>query len=250
MKITSYVVTHKKCNYLPGKTYIGVGSKEIEGVKVYDNTRDNISSKNKYYCELTALYWIYKNDKRDIISFEHYRRYFYKGFSVKPLKEKYILSLFNKGYEIVLPKKHIIDVFKRRDVYSIYSDNHIKEDMDLCEEAIKNLCPEYLDAFNYTMHSNHMTYFNMFITKKELLDEYAKWLFMIFDYVEPKVDFDNRTEYQKRVFGFLSERLFNVWLNYKRLKTKVLKVTFEGEPELIWRSKEIKEYLLGRSKKR
>lgn len=250
MRITSYVVTHKKCNYIDGKTYIGVGSNKIDGVEIYDNTGDNISSKNKYYCELTALYWIYKNDRSDIVSFEHYRRYFYKGFTTKPLTDKYISKLFQKGYEIVLPKKHIIDVFKRRDVYSIYVDNHIKEDMDLCEEAIKKLYPEYLDAFYKTMHSNCMTYFNMFITKKELLNDYAKWLFSIFEYVEPKVDFNNRTEYQKRVFGFLSERLFNVWLNYKNLKTKILKVTFEGEPELVWRSKEIKEYLLGRSKKR
>ena len=41
-----------------------------------DNTGDNISEKNPRYCELTGLYWAWKNLDADYLGLVHYRRYF------------------------------------------------------------------------------------------------------------------------------------------------------------------------------
>ena len=84
-----YVITHKEISFLPkDRTLIGVGNKKINDVTIYDNVDDNIAVKNSSFCELTALYWIYRNDDSEIVSFEHYRRFFIKYSSM--LKPRYI----------------------------------------------------------------------------------------------------------------------------------------------------------------
>ena len=64
-----------------------------------------------------------------------------------------------------------------------------------------------------------MSPYNMFYTSKRNVDLYCEWLFNILFDVEQKTDMKGYTEYQRRLYGFLSERLLNVWLcknaNYK-----------------------------------
>ena len=52
----------------------------------------------------------------------------------------------------------------------------------------------------------------MWITKKEIFDAYCGWLFDILFEAEKRIDFTKYDAYQGRVMGFLSERLFRVWL--------------------------------------
>ena len=42
-----------------------------------DDTGDSISEKNRYYSELTGIYWVWKNTAHQITGSCHYRRYFY-----------------------------------------------------------------------------------------------------------------------------------------------------------------------------
>ena len=90
MNINILVVTHKP-HWMPkDKIYLPilVGNSSIKEKYLRDNTGENISSKNKNYCELTAMYWAWKNLQSDYIGLCHYRRYFMinirKNFFRKP----------------------------------------------------------------------------------------------------------------------------------------------------------------------
>ena len=81
-KIKIIVATHKKYKMPEEEIYlpIQVGAEEKDGLGYQkDNEGENISLKNPYYCELTALYWAWKNyDKLgnpDYIGLMHYRRH-------------------------------------------------------------------------------------------------------------------------------------------------------------------------------
>lgn len=198
---------------------------EIQG----DNTSDNISIKNENYCELTALYWAWKNLKNvKYIGICHYRRYFDLNnpisWNTEPFNnQKNIipnvsvgnLTYLLKKYDIILPgRAYLYDSI--RDSYSI---GHSKKDYRIVEDVINELTPEFLPAFKYISdHTHSYCPCNMMICSKNLFDEYCNWLFTILFEVEKRVDITDYDNYQKRIFGFISERLLNVFVYHKQLK--------------------------------
>lgn len=204
---TLYAVTHKSINIIPERVLIGVGkNRNLTNVSVYDNTGINISKKNANYCELTALFWVWKNDNSDIVGLEHYRRQFVINGSLATKKE--LVTLLN-NYDIIVPKRANLP----SSIYHDYVHKHSEEELILTEKYIKNKCPSYLKSFEQMKYENKIRLCNMFVAKKWVINEYCKWLFDILFGIEEFVNLDSRSDYNKRVFGFLSERLFNVYLS-------------------------------------
>ena len=81
---------------------------------------------------------------------------------------------------------------------------------------------------------------NMFVMKKQLFDEYCSWLFSILFELEKRIDISGYNQYEARVYGFISERLFNVWFKKQKLKVKEMPVVFLEKPN--W-PKKIIEFL-------
>ena len=105
-----------------------------------------------------------------------------------------------------------------------YATAHNIKDYDICRDVISEIYPDYLNAFDEVSAQKTLYQYNMLICKKELFDSYCQWLFDILFEVERRVDISKYDAYNQRIFGFLSERLFNVWLEYKQLNVKKCEV--------------------------
>lgn len=222
-KLTMYCVTHKSLKkYAKGRTPIFVGNGKNEQNYLTDNTGDNISAKNKNYCELTALYWIWKNDKSSqYVSIEHYRRFFFNPKALSPISKDKVEG-YLKDYDLIETRPYIF----KPSVRDFYSKHHYGSDLDVVQEAVKLLYPQYLDSFAKIMNGNQTSMCNMIVMSKKNFDSYCQWLFDILGYVENHIDITERDDYQKRVYGFLSERLQNVWVDHQNLKVKKLPIYF------------------------
>lgn len=166
-----------------------------------DNTSDNISLKNPNYCELTAQYWAWKNCNANYVGFCHYRRLF-------DLNNSKISKLLNE-YDIILPRIFTLDCTVREQ----YNRDHIKEDLDKTLEIIASKYPDYMEDAENVLNKKTIYFCNMFITNRELFNSYCEWLFDILFELE-KVTVISENKYQSRIFGFLSERLLNIFIEH------------------------------------
>lgn len=228
------VATHKKYQMPKDDIYIPLQvnaekNGKIEGFDYQDNTGDNISIKNPYFCELTGLYWAWKNLQNDYIGLVHYRRYFSESKHIPKttdekfnviLNKKQVNELLNNN-DIILPKKRNYYI---ENLYSHYEHTMYVEPLNEVQKIIAEKSPEYLEEFEklHTRTSAHM--FNMFIMKKKLLNEYCTWLFDILFELEKRIDISKYDNFHSRFFGRVSELLLDVWINKNQIKYEEVKV--------------------------
>lgn len=169
---------------------------------IRDDSGENISDKNRQYCELTALYWIWKHGQSDYVGLGHYRRHF-------ELTEEQLRKLAVSDIDVVLT----IPMFVSPNVLEVYRRDHVGEDWDVMCSAVRVLCPEYLPALKSVENSQFYYAYNMFIMRREILDNYCSWLFPILSYCEGHCQ-KKEDSYQDRFIGFLAERLLSVYFLY------------------------------------
>lgn len=232
-----FVMTHKAFKFeLPQnykKLLVGAFNKKVSNDYLCDDRGENISSKNLNYCELTGLYWLWKNRTDDYVGLSHYRRYFRQPLTGMA---KLFPKLYKKDWQPIASDELIKEMsmvdwivaepldFGKLNVYQQYEQAHFLGDLVTTRNIIQQLFPEFIPAFDRVMEKNELSPFNMFYTKKSNMDSYCEWLFSILFELEKKIDFSNHEGYQVRVYGFLSERLLNVWLEFNNSRFKIKKL--------------------------
>lgn len=199
--------------YLP--VQVGAAGKDSIGYQ-RDDEGDNISEKNPLYCELTGLYWAWKNLDADYKGLVHYRRYFRgKGKGKSPfdkvLTAKELRFLISR-YKVIVPRKRRYYI---ETLYSHYVHTHYEEELMETRDIIAEQYPEYLNSFYKAMNRTWGYMFNMMIMKSELMDDYCSWVFSILDELVGRIDVENRSDFEKRYPGRVSELIFNAWLEHK-----------------------------------
>ena len=247
--IKIYVVCHKP-SYVPPNPYLypiqvgtALAKEALEGM-LHDNEGDNISKKNKSYCELTAQYWAWKNEEADYYGFFHYRRYFsfdselnrddgWGNIAYDRITEDVIdeLRLQPEVMKDLIIKYDVISVKGRRyprikedgvlmDVYHEYGAvpfQH-REDLDITLQVLEEKYPEFKAIAQSYMKSSIAHECNMFIMKKEVYHAYCEWLFDILFEVETRIDTTWYSVEEYRVMGYLAERLCGIYYMYLKQK--------------------------------
>lgn len=215
-----------------------------------DDTGDNISNQNRFYNEMTSVYWAWKNQDKldfpDYIGFMHYRRQFIfqdekhtqysqseffapnSQYKISCLSEEDISELFSEtnieqaisDYDLVVtkPADYKFTVYQQ---YEFESKIHEIKDLDIISTIIKLKYPTYSDSVDEYLNSNKHYFWNMFIMKKDLFENYCQWLFSILDDFAKITDTSSRSVLKKRVFAYLAERLTGIYITYLKKNTQL-----------------------------
>lgn len=224
MNIKIIVAAHKVAKVPQNPIYfpvqVGAYGKESIGF-VRDDSSDNISEKNPYYCELTGVYWAWRNLDCDVIGLVHYRRYFGHNnkddFYAGVLTGQEIENLLSE-YDVILakPRNYYIESIKT------HFHNHLKVFTDIdyisyLEKTLLTLYPEYFESYKRCFSRTKAHMCNMFIMRKDEFDKYCEWLFTILEYMELHHGEFTSSEQMPRIYGFVSELLLDVYVDKNHL---------------------------------
>ncbi|MBO5726170.1 MAG: DUF4422 domain-containing protein [Clostridia bacterium] len=225
MDIKVIVAAHKIYN-MPGEDiylplHVGAQNKEPMGFE-RDDSGDNISLKNPYFCELTGLYWAWKNLTCDYLGLAHYRRHFGEQNGKQILKSDTAKALLSST-DIVLPKKRKYYI---ENLYDHYIHTLCREPLDITGEIIQEKYPQYFAEFENLKKRTSAHMFNMYIMKKEISDAYCEWLFDILFELEKRCKDFVCDDFQVRFYGRVSELLLDVYINTNNLEYKECPLCF------------------------
>ena len=227
MDIEIYIATHKPAPFPEDRGYIPIqNGKAVAGVDLRirgDDTGDNISARMPTFSECCALYWMWKNVSTEVVGLAHYRRYF------SPINRAIRTGEFDVAASTDFPEigevdlivSHPID-FGHLSVEVQYAISAQEQDLVSARGAVRKLYPDYLAAFDEVMEGSLLTPYNLFVGKLPVMREFCAWMFDILFLLEKWIPHQTYEGYQKRVFAFLSERLFTVWLRRNEVRYRFL----------------------------
>lgn len=227
MEIRIAVVAHKPYRMPGDSMYVPLMVGELQEAPSgwrHDAEGENIASKNPFYCELTGLYWVWKHLDADALGIVHYRRHFSQtgpgfadwlrdaaamekgeGIWNRILTATEAEALLEKA-PVVLPKARNYYI---ESVGSQYAHAHGQADLDRLRGVIGERSPQSLSAWERVLSRRHIHLFNMFLMRREMFCAYCAWLFDLLFALEERLNADT---VHARMFGYLAERLLDVWL--------------------------------------
>lgn len=265
------VAYHKHCPIIHNNAFIPiqVGKALHPNIELGiqgDNEGINISDENNYYCELTAIFWLWKNVQAHYKGLFHYRRFFTKQKRLNfrkilaPIyrllnKNNYffypIITLDHKKAQIdtektmvyirkILPKYPIITTSPVLAPYSCYTHFSAigSEYLSILSEFIQEFYPQYTKVLENTFQSNKFYFANMSIMKDIYFNEYCTFLFDILEKIKLKliqeqylINLKDEKIFSRKL-GYIAELLTNIYINKKKeesIPVKELDIVFIKE---------------------
>ncbi|MBP3657257.1 MAG: DUF4422 domain-containing protein [Clostridia bacterium] len=213
------IATHKRYDMPQDGVYLPVQAGALGKAPLpyqSDAQGEHISGRNDLYCELTALYWAWKNLPAGALGLAHYRRYFGTKRPCAPWAKPRAriaggeeLAALLERTPVILPRRRDYVIENRKNQYI---RAHGREGYDALRETIAERAPAYLPAFDASMRRTAGHCFNMFIMRRDLADAYCTWMFDILFAAEERMRRDCPQAVTPRLMGFLSERLMDCYI--------------------------------------
>lgn len=203
---------------------------------LHDDTGDNISAKNRSYCELTAQYWAWKNVEADYYGFFHYRRYLYPDTQEK--RPYRIQREPTSGQLDKLGFNRFADLIQQYDLIAPIGENmyipvqghyanapyHHRKDLELVEQIVREQHSEMIKAMEEYLSGTVCYFGNIYIMKRQIFQDYCAWLFPILEEFDRRADVSGYSAQELRVNGYLAERLFGIYLTHVRGELRTLEL--------------------------
>lgn len=231
------------------KSKDGLISKEdyawLEKNTIGDNTGDNISNLNREYCELSAIYWAWKNYEElgnpDYIGLMHYRTFFNLSKYIKENKSKLntkkgwysreILADILSKYDMIIAKPLNLITDIKREEYKLEYTN------EKCWNFSEQYYPELYRALKE--YNNDVHYKNMFILKREDFFTYCEILFNTLSDIKEKLV--KQGESLDRALGYHAEGISSLIFMYFYKEKNLKHIEF---PFLVIRQKSLVHHTL------
>ena len=196
---------------------VGAALTDIRITDISDDTGENISVKNVNYCELTALYWMWKNrlsdtdekTKNKYFGLFHYRR-------ILDMSESDIQKMMENSVDAVLP----FPMMSEPDIREHHMRYLKESDWDAMLQALEELQPEYAKCYQDIFTQQYMYNYNMIIAKKQVLADYCAWLFPILERTE-ELSNPRGWERADRYIGYIGENLLTLYFMYHQNDLKI-----------------------------
>ena len=189
---------------VPIQAGAALGERSIADVK--DNTGINISNKNRMYCEMSAVYWIWKNTNHDWIGIEHYRRH----LLVKP-------EMLTDDVDAIMPLP-----------YNCYPNEMVQflrfttEDVkDALFKTLEALHPEEFEGYKAILYGKYQYTYDLVVAKKQVFDDYCSWFFEITKFMEENYATEVPALVETRAFSYVAEVLTNLYFMYHQKDLRI-----------------------------
>ena len=251
-----YVVTHKDVQLaaLPeGYKIIHAGHERAQQDFGYagDDTGDNISQLNRYLDEITALYWLWKNTAHTHTGIVHYRRFFTSNvvqtdlinanqdFDATKILSAAEIQQILRDHDIILNTEFIGDRNQLElMLYSTGQPDLVRVSEKIVRKHLAAAQPDYLDAYDAVMNGFIFFICGIFITRRNILDAYCKWLFsFVLDATIEIRDniilggqkLEDVPHVYSRMMSYFSERMLTIWLTKNHLRIKTLPIMYRED---------------------
>ena len=166
--------------------------------------------RRRQYCELTALYWIWKNTKEDVVGLSHYRRHFI-------LPDNWQDIMYTNDIDVILP----VPTFVYPNIRENYKERHDPSDWEYMMYYLEQNYPNDFNEAEKVFSKNLYFPCNMFIVRRKILDDLCSWMFPIIDAVVKHGGVKEDT-YLNRYQGFISERLITLYFLRKSINYHIV----------------------------